>query len=98
MEGLKTYLLDNVCDCECLPKRPWMGSFSEAQEMVDWAVIWLPEREEGLEEMNLGQLRETTMNPDTRRLVQLTVKARDKTEQLLDMLLTKKRVQIVAGG
>lgn len=27
-----------------------------------------------------GQLREATMNPDTRRLVQLTVKAKDKTE------------------
>jgi topoisomerase-4 subunit B len=31
------------------------------------------------------------MAPDTRRLVQLTVDARDKTEQLLDMLLAKKR-------
>jgi topoisomerase-4 subunit B len=41
--------------------------------------------------MSPGQLRETTMAPDTRRLVQLTVDARDKTEQLLDMLLAKKR-------
>jgi topoisomerase-4 subunit B len=37
------------------------------------------------------QLRETTMLPDTRRLVQLTVDAADETERLLDMLLAKKR-------
>jgi topoisomerase-4 subunit B len=48
-------------------------------------------RFKGLGEMNPGQLRETTMAPDTRRLVQLTVDAHDKTEQLLDMLLAKKR-------
>jgi len=48
-------------------------------------------RFKGLGEMSPGQLRETTMAPDTRRLVQLTVDARDKTEQLLDMLLAKKR-------
>jgi topoisomerase-4 subunit B len=48
-------------------------------------------RFKGLGEMNPAQLRETTMNRDTRRLVQLTVNARDKTDQLLDMLLAKKR-------
>ncbi len=48
-------------------------------------------RFKGLGEMNPRQLRETTMNPDTRRLVQLTVSARDKTDQLMDMLLAKKR-------
>jgi len=37
------------------------------------------------------QLRETTMDPPTRRLVQLTVEAKDDTEQLMDMLLAKKR-------
>jgi topoisomerase-4 subunit B len=41
--------------------------------------------------MNPLQLRETTMLPDTRRLVQLTIDAVDDTEQLLDMLLAKKR-------
>ena len=50
-------------------------------------------RFKGLGEMNPGQLRETTMNPDTRRLVQLTVSARDKTDQLMDMLLAKKRAK-----
>ena len=48
-------------------------------------------RFKGLGEMNPPQLRETTMNRDTRRLVQLTVKASDKTDQLMDMLLSKKR-------
>jgi len=48
-------------------------------------------RFKGLGEMNPPQLRETTMNRDTRRLVQLTIKASDKTDQLMDMLLSKKR-------
>ncbi len=48
-------------------------------------------RFKGLGEMSPGQLRETTMHRDTRRLVQLTVDAIDKTDQLLDMLLAKKR-------
>ena len=48
-------------------------------------------RFKGLGEMSPAQLRETTMNRDTRRLVQLTVNAKDKTDQTLDMLLAKKR-------
>jgi topoisomerase-4 subunit B len=50
-------------------------------------------RFKGLGEMNPSQLRETTMNRDTRRLVQLTVNPRDKTDQLMDMLLAKKRAK-----
>lgn len=49
------------------------------------------QRFKGLGEMNPLQLRETTMSVDTRRLVQLTVMENDDTEQLLDMLLAKKR-------
>jgi topoisomerase-4 subunit B len=49
------------------------------------------QRFKGLGEMNPLQLRETTMSPDTRRLVQLTVSAGDKTDKVLDMLLAKKR-------
>ena len=41
--------------------------------------------------MNPLQLRETTMNPDTRRLVQLTLDADDDAHQIFDMLLAKKR-------
>lgn len=48
-------------------------------------------RFKGLGEMNPMQLRETTMNPDTRRLVQLTLTAGDDTHQVMDMLLAKKR-------
>ena len=50
-------------------------------------------RFKGLGEMNPSQLRETTMNRDTRRLVQLTVNSRDKTDQVMDMLLAKKRAK-----
>ncbi|MEQ8262442.1 DNA topoisomerase IV subunit B [Pseudohaliea sp.] len=49
------------------------------------------QRFKGLGEMNPLQLRETTMDPDTRRLVRLVVDAGDETNNLLDMLLAKKR-------
>ncbi len=48
-------------------------------------------RFKGLGEMNPAQLRESTIHPDTRRLVQLTVDDAAATEQLMDMLLAKKR-------
>ncbi len=48
-------------------------------------------RFKGLGEMNPLQLRETTMAPDTRRLVQLTLDDMQGTEALMDMLLAKKR-------
>jgi topoisomerase-4 subunit B len=48
-------------------------------------------RFKGLGEMNPDQLRDTTMDPRTRRLVQLTITAKDDTDQLMDMLLAKKR-------
>ena len=50
-------------------------------------------RFKGLGEMDPEQLRETTMHRDTRRLVQLTVKAGDKADQNMDMLLAKKRAK-----
>jgi len=48
-------------------------------------------RFKGLGEMNPLQLRETTMDPDTRRLARLTIKPGDGTQALMDMLLAKKR-------
>jgi len=53
------------------------------------------QRFKGLGEMNPMQLRETTIHPDTRRLVQLTVEEtveeREASSSLMDMLLAKKR-------
>jgi topoisomerase-4 subunit B len=48
-------------------------------------------RFKGLGEMNPLQLRESTIDPDTRRLVQLTVDSHTATNRVMDMLLAKKR-------
>jgi topoisomerase-4 subunit B len=51
------------------------------------------QRFKGLGEMNPSQLRETTMHPDTRRLVRLTFDNPLQATQTMDMLLSKKRAQ-----
>ncbi|MEP4544669.1 MAG: DNA topoisomerase IV subunit B [Saccharospirillum sp.] len=48
-------------------------------------------RFKGLGEMNPLQLRETTMDPNTRRLVQLRIDDHDVAVEMMDMLLAKKR-------
>jgi topoisomerase-4 subunit B len=51
------------------------------------------QRFKGLGEMNPLQLRETTMAHDTRRLMQLSIGPDEDANQLLDMLMSTKRVQ-----
>ena len=48
-------------------------------------------RFKGLGEMNPMQLRETVMNKDTRRMLQLTIEEEQATDETMDMLLAKKR-------
>ncbi len=50
-------------------------------------------RFKGLGEMNPSQLRESTISPDSRRLVQLTIDPGDDTYKIMDMLLGKKNIQ-----
>jgi len=49
------------------------------------------QRFKGLGEMNPSQLRETAMAPEARRLVQLRIESAKKTDEMLDMLLAKRR-------
>ncbi|MBL6691066.1 MAG: DNA topoisomerase IV subunit B [Pseudomonadales bacterium] len=60
----------------------------KAEKMTGKVIV---QRFKGLGEMNPIQLRETAMAPDTRRLVQLTAGKAKPVDELLDMLLSKKR-------
>ena len=51
------------------------------------------QRFKGLGEMNPMQLRETTMAPETRRLVCLTLDDEGQADRIMDLLLSKKRAQ-----
>jgi topoisomerase-4 subunit B len=60
-----------------------------AAEKIKGKVV--VQRFKGLGEMNPMQLRETTIAPETRRLVQLTIDSQDDTHKIMDMLLGRKR-------
>lgn len=48
--GLRSYLAEATQDYESIPQTPFIGNFSETKEIVDWAVLWLPENSELLQE------------------------------------------------
>jgi topoisomerase-4 subunit B len=77
----KFYALDNA-------EREGVLNRIQAEKKKGKVVVT---RFKGLGEMNPLQLRESTMAPETRRLVQLTLEPGDDTNKLMDMLLSKKR-------
>ena len=76
-------------------EEPLLASYLHAtilhHDRIEEALSYHLAQKLGGGDMSPLQLRETTMAPDTRRLVQLTVEARDGADQVLDMLLAKKR-------
>ena len=51
---------------------------------------WTISRFKGLGEMNADQLWETTLCPDTRRLLKVRIEDRDKTYALFNMLMSRR--------
>lgn len=49
-DGLRSYLLDAVADRLRLPEQPFVGSLAATREAVDWALLWLPEGGESVQE------------------------------------------------
>ncbi len=49
-DGLSAYLLETMQDRACLPQEPFAGDFASEAETATWAVVWLPEGGEGLQE------------------------------------------------
>ncbi|MCJ8168529.1 DNA topoisomerase IV subunit B [Atopomonas sediminilitoris] len=49
-DGLRAYLLDSIGDVERLPEVPFHGAMAGSKEACDWAVLWLPEGGESLQE------------------------------------------------
>ncbi|MDH4765778.1 topoisomerase-4 subunit B [Pseudomonas sp. SORGH_AS199] len=49
-DGLRSYLIDTVGDALRLPEAPFHGTLASAREAVDWALFWLPEGGESVQE------------------------------------------------
>jgi len=49
-DGLRSYLAEAVQGFACLPDAPFHGSFAAKNEAVDWALLWLPEGGEAVQE------------------------------------------------
>lgn len=49
-DGLRSYLMDAVTDRLRLPEQPFVGAMAGNHEAVDWALLWLPEGGESLQE------------------------------------------------
>ena len=79
--GDEVYYALNDEECDRITARLSGGKKKRAKASV--------QRFKGLGEMNPGQLRETTMAVETRRLVQLSLPQDPSEERLLDMLLAK---------
>ncbi|MGH8424724.1 MAG: DNA topoisomerase IV subunit B, partial [Pseudomonas fluorescens] len=49
-DGLRSYLVDAVNGFERLPDEPFCGSLAGNKEAVDWALLWLPEGGDSVQE------------------------------------------------
>jgi topoisomerase-4 subunit B len=49
-DGLRSYLVDAVSEFERLPAEPFCGSLAGNKEAVDWALLWLPEGGDSVQE------------------------------------------------
>jgi topoisomerase-4 subunit B len=43
-DGLKDYLLENLSGYDRIPEEPFIGEQEGKEEVMNWAVIWLPEQ------------------------------------------------------
>lgn len=49
-DGLKAYLLESIKGYEAIPSDAFVGHYAATEEMVDWALCWLPHGGEGIKE------------------------------------------------